>query len=263
MKSLILSHVHGNWSALQAVLAAEPDAGQILCLGDLVGHGPQPAECVAWAMQLAPPSRVVAVPVSFASDAGTWRPENESVRFGLPSPVDFTLEMRRFLASLRPLQQFSWGGAVCFACQRVDTQPLNRDAFARLEAKHWDATELTRMDTDLILLGVPGKLYVLVGHPDFLFLADACHALQTELNGTKIVNPGSVGLPVDGDPRAAYAVWQDGEVALRRVAYDLEKAVRAYERLDFAEPIRQQLVNEFLAGANETTQDVVELAAAR
>lgn len=45
MKMLLISDIHGNWPALQAELAAEPDADQILCLGDLVNYGPQPAEC--------------------------------------------------------------------------------------------------------------------------------------------------------------------------------------------------------------------------
>jgi predicted phosphodiesterase len=45
MKVLVLSDIHGNWPALQAVLQAEPDAEQIICLGDLVNYGPQPAEC--------------------------------------------------------------------------------------------------------------------------------------------------------------------------------------------------------------------------
>jgi predicted phosphodiesterase len=51
MKLLIVSDIHGNWPALQAVLQAEPDADQILCLGDLVNYGPQPVECVQWARQ--------------------------------------------------------------------------------------------------------------------------------------------------------------------------------------------------------------------
>jgi hypothetical protein len=49
MKVLILTDIHGNWPALQAVLQAEPDADRILCLGDLVNYGPQPGECVRWA----------------------------------------------------------------------------------------------------------------------------------------------------------------------------------------------------------------------
>ena len=52
MKILLISDLHGNWPALQAVLAAEPEVDQILCLGDLVNYGPQPAECVRWAMGL-------------------------------------------------------------------------------------------------------------------------------------------------------------------------------------------------------------------
>ena len=59
MKALLLSDIHGNWPALQAVLRAEADANHIICLGDLVNYGPQPAECVAWAMRLSTPSLVV------------------------------------------------------------------------------------------------------------------------------------------------------------------------------------------------------------
>src|SRR6516164_7526200 len=59
MKILVVSDVHGNWPALQEVLRAEPDAERILCLGDLVNYGPQPAECVSWAMQLNRPHRVI------------------------------------------------------------------------------------------------------------------------------------------------------------------------------------------------------------
>ena len=49
MKLLIVSDIHANWVALQAILAAEPDCENVLCLGDLVDYGPQPVECLAWA----------------------------------------------------------------------------------------------------------------------------------------------------------------------------------------------------------------------
>lgn len=51
MKLLILSDIHGNWLALQSVLQAESDFDKILCLGDLVDYGPEPAACVAWAIE--------------------------------------------------------------------------------------------------------------------------------------------------------------------------------------------------------------------
>jgi diadenosine tetraphosphatase ApaH/serine/threonine PP2A family protein phosphatase len=51
-------------------------------------------------------------------------------------------------------------------------------------------------------------------------------------NGTTLVNPGSAGMPLDGDVRAAYALrGDDGEFELRRVEYDVERAARAWEKL--------------------------------
>ena len=48
MKVLIVSDIHANRVALQAVLAAEPDHENALCLGDLVDYGPNPVECIAY-----------------------------------------------------------------------------------------------------------------------------------------------------------------------------------------------------------------------
>jgi diadenosine tetraphosphatase ApaH/serine/threonine PP2A family protein phosphatase len=57
-------------------------------------------------------------------------------------------------------------------------------------------------------------------------------------DGTHLVNPGSVGMPLDGDPRAAWAVYDDGEISLRRTEYDVERAtaqMRTYG--DWAEQV--------------------------
>src|SRR5438876_5566272 len=52
-------------------------------------------------------------------------------------------------------------------------------------------------------------------------------------NGTTLINPGSVGMPLDGDTRAAYALrHDDGEFEFRRVEYDVEAAAAAYEALE-------------------------------
>ena len=51
MKLLIISDIHANWPALLAVLHAEPDIREILCLGDLVDYGPQPLRCVEWSIR--------------------------------------------------------------------------------------------------------------------------------------------------------------------------------------------------------------------
>jgi len=265
MKCLVLSDIHGNWPALQAVLAAERDADQVLCLGDLVNYGPQPAECIAWAMKLSPPSRVIQGnhDRAFARNSEPHcAPVNRlfAQAMGMATSSLLTVEMKHFLAKLEPLQTFRWGEISCFACHRVSGHPLNSNSVQRLNDVNWNATELTRLHSDIILTGVPGNLFVLVGHPDFLFLADSHVALKTELNGTVVVNPGSVGTPADGDLRAAYAVWQDGEVTFHRRTYDVEETVRAYESLDLEEQIKQQLIEGLRTGTCLATRPVAEAA---
>jgi predicted phosphodiesterase len=64
--------------------------------------------------------------------------------------------------------------------------------------------------------GVDADL-ILVGHTHLPVVLD--------LGGKRMVNPGSVGLPRDGDPRASYAVIEEGEPVLRRAPYDVEKTI--------------------------------------
>lgn len=62
-------------------------------------------------------------------------------------------------------------------------------------------------------------------------------------DGTYLVNPGSVGMPLDGDARAAWATW-DGEFTFRRIEYDVERAAAAYRSLggDFGELAAQRIL---------------------
>jgi len=215
MKILILSDIHGNWAALQAVLAAEGDADQILCLGDLVNYGPQPAECVAWAMKTLTPDwliqgnhdRAVALNedphCSLAYETLAAATQELSKR-------ELTFEMKHFLARLQPLQRFQLGEAVCAACHAVPTDPLYEYFSQNSPVTLWDS-ELDEVD-----------------YPDYLFVGHTHLAAKTRIRRTLVVNPGSVGQPKDGDPRAAYAIWEGGEAALRRAEYDVEQTVRAY-----------------------------------
>ena len=79
------------------------------------------------------------------------------------------------------------------------------------------------MDDERMLNGVRDKT-VVFGHSHLQFK-------RAGPNGTTLINPGSVGMPLDGDPRAAYALrHDDGEFEFRRVEYDVERAARAWDR---------------------------------
>jgi diadenosine tetraphosphatase ApaH/serine/threonine PP2A family protein phosphatase len=62
-------------------------------------------------------------------------------------------------------------------------------------------------------------------------------------NGTDLVNPGSVGMPLDGDVRAAWATW-DGDFVFRRTEYDVERAAAAWRSMggDFGEFAAQRII---------------------
>jgi diadenosine tetraphosphatase ApaH/serine/threonine PP2A family protein phosphatase len=63
-----------------------------------------------------------------------------------------------------------------------------------------------------------------------------------------VVNPGSVGQPRDGDPRASFAVIENGRVALKRVAYDVERTVRDLRGLPIPLEIADRLSAILKAG---------------
>jgi predicted phosphodiesterase len=215
MKVLVVADIHANWPALRTVLAAEPDADRILCLGDLVDYGPQPVECVAWAQGLdrlhwvlqGNHDRAVGLDEDPRCSA-SYRDLAEATRrytLGLLAP-----NAKSFLAGLQPLRFFRLPETRVVACHALPRDPLYCYLTESSPVWAWTA-ELAAAN-----------------HPDLLFLGHTHLPMHKRFGRTQVINPGSVGQPKDGDPRSAYAVWQDGTVSLRRVAYDLEETVHAY-----------------------------------
>ena len=64
------------------------------------------------------------------------------------------------------------------------------------------------------------------------------------------MNPGSVGQPKDGDPSAAYAVWEEGEIKLRRIAYPIEDTIRAYARTTLSSSDIERLTKVLRTGGD-------------
>jgi putative phosphoesterase len=232
MKILILSDIHGNWPALQAVLAAEPDRDQILCLGDLVNYGPQPAECVRWAMDSVAPEWLV----QGNHDRAVGRDEDPhcsgpyqalAAATQAVSARLLSADQKQFLARLEPLQRFQLDDAVFVACHAVPSAPLYHYLPQTSPVTLWESELNT------------------AGYPNFLLLGHTHEPMKTRFRKTLVVNPGSVGQPKHGDARAAYAVWTDGQVELRRTEYDVEQTIRAYEGLGL-EPHTVDMLAEVL-----------------
>jgi putative phosphoesterase len=213
MKVLIFSDIHANWAALRAVLAAEPKADKILCLGDLVAYGPHPAECVHWATQHAGSAWIL----QGNHDRGLAK--NEDPRCSPPYRHLATVthkfsrrvlgeKMLAFLGNLAPLLSVQIEGAKCVACHAAPSDPLYR---------YLRANSIEQLEHELEI----------AGRPDFLFFGHTHWPMNRRLGKALVVNPGSVGQPKDGHGCAAYAIWQDGQVAQRLVPYDVGETIQA------------------------------------
>jgi predicted phosphodiesterase len=209
MKILILSDIHANWVALQAVLAVEPHVDGVVVLGDLVNYGPRPLECVRWAQANAESGWIVQGnhdrAIGCDEDprcSAPYRPLAAAMQRHNAERLD--PGAKAYLARL-PAGEFSKvGNARCFLCHAIPSDPLYGYLEIQAARERWEQ-EINS-----------------ASRPDFLFLGHTHHSFVRLYGGTMVVNPGSVGQPKGGDPRAAYALLDDGNVVLKRVAYDVE-----------------------------------------
>jgi putative phosphoesterase len=208
MRILVVSDIHANWPALAAI--NEPH-DVCLCLGDLVDYGPDPVACVRWAMQHAHYAvrgnhdHGVAQSVPVSGERG-YRYLTRSTR-----PLMWEAlgrEERSYLLRLPLTQRITLFGKRFLLVHGTPRDPL--DEYVMKDPEIW-ARRLQRVDADIVCVGH--------SHMQFSLMVD----------GVMVLNPGSVGQPRDGDPRAAYAVIDDGKIALRRVAYPVEETIARLE----------------------------------
>jgi putative phosphoesterase len=203
MRVGLISDIHANRPALDAVLADLPEVDEVVCAGDVVGYNPWPADCVDRVRDVA------RVTVEGNHDRNVETPEryraNRMAQAGLEHAREHLDEAR--LAWLRGLPE---------------RETLYDD---RLLLVHSHPTRTGRYvypDEFPAVAEVAGEYEaVVLGH------THAQHAAIHE--GTLVCNPGSVGQPRDGDPRAAYAVLDTESMTadLHRVAYDVDEVREA------------------------------------
>ena len=228
MKRAILSDIHGNLEALEAVLADVAAVGvdSIYCLGDVVGYGPNPRECLDRVMQFNGwvlgnhDQGALFDPEGFSSGAERAIFWTRQQLENSPDPPelnrrrwDFLLDMPRLKLASRYL--FVHGSA---------RNPLNEYVFPE------DVHNPRKMERIFNLI----PQYCFQGHTHVpgVFTAGGSFHRPNELGyryrlGSErlMINVGSVGQPRDGDSRSCYVVLTDDEIEFRRVAYAVEQTV--------------------------------------
>lgn len=238
MLTAVISDIHANAEALRAVLADIDSRGieRIICLGDIVGYGPDPLECVdmvrrrcAWSLMGNHDFGVLYEPTNFnpgAEQAAYWTREQFDSE---PDPA-LRAERYEFLGRLRVrVVETPPGGTVpILAVHGSPRRPINEYIFPDDALASPDKLEaiFERVDR-LCLVGhthVPG---VFTNEPDFYPPAELGEMTYTFADEEKaIINVGSVGQPRDHDPRASYVVLHPDRAQFVRVEYNVDATAK-------------------------------------
>jgi len=244
MRILVLSDLHANATALDAVLeAAHGRWEQSVCLGDVVGYGPDPNVVTARLREMG---------------TQTIRGNHDKAVTGVMPTDDFNPVAKAAVdwtrAQLKP-ELLSWLAA-------LPPGPLATDGIVLVHGAFQDEDEyvftpaqaldgLLDSTAEVTFFGhthhqggfsyQDSRLEVLQIHPR---PAESFTALRIEVPHRYLLNPGSVGQPRDGDPRAAFAIadLEHQTVEFWRVPYDITSVQERMRQARLPEPLVQRLL---------------------
>jgi diadenosine tetraphosphatase ApaH/serine/threonine PP2A family protein phosphatase len=241
MRIAVISDIHANLHALESVLldVDRESVDEIWCLGDVVGYGPKPNECCD---------------LSRARAAISLCGNHDLASLGRLDVSDFSADAAtasRWTDGVLGDEQRSWLGSLA---------PLGRRPGAELfHASPRDPVWEYVLSEEVALLSLEATTepLVLVGHTHVALalalrgseigggLAPGGATIELEPDARYLVNPGSVGQPRDGDPRAAWLlVDSDARTAgFRRVAYPIDETQKEMRAAGLPETLAGRLAH--------------------
>ena len=251
MSIAILADIHSNIEALTAVLdhAKARGATRIVCLGDIIGYGPNPRECLQrlFVSEVAIMGNHEEAVMFYGEDFNPKaRASLEWTKDQLNSPEHDRTENYDLWNFLGTMQQGVEDGDIMYThgSPRVTT----REYVVPVDIKN---REKIQGIFDLV------KRVCFIGHSHIphVYTSDFKHAAPEALNGAIdleklgerkiLINTGSVGQPRDGDPRASYCTFDGRIVRFHRVAYDVQSTV---DKIYAIERIPNFLADRLLVG---------------
>jgi diadenosine tetraphosphatase ApaH/serine/threonine PP2A family protein phosphatase len=229
MRQALLSDIHGNLEALQAVLAdvAKQKVNEILCLGDVVGYGPNPIECLELVMKkskltiLGNHDQAAVVdpsgfnPIAFQAIQWTRKELNRGPSRAVNIRWDYINELPK---SYQADKFLFVHGSPC--------DPTNEYVF---HESVYDRHKMDRLFAKVPQYCFQGHTHIpAVFTPDCEFITPENCDYTFSLGREKLmINVGSVGQPRDEDPRACYTIvdYDAKKIFFRRVEYDIETTV--------------------------------------
>ncbi|WP_456482858.1 metallophosphoesterase family protein [Methanopyrus kandleri] len=222
----VISDVHSNLEALKRVLREVRSADMLVCCGDIVGYGPRPVECVDIVRERC--DRCVMGNHDYGVVTGDVAYFNIAARIAVEwTRRQLDEDRREFLAKLPKTERFEVEGVSFFLVHGSPRDPIWEYVFPHTPRQLLEKL-VDKAGTDVLIMGhthVP---------------------MYDEVNGSYVLNPGSVGQPRDGDPRAAFGILEvsNGRVVswdVHRVAYNVDRTAREIEERGLPEELGARL----------------------
>ena len=228
MRICIISDLHAN---LEALSALPDDYDELWVLGDLVNYGPDPARVIEFVRSRA--SVVIRGnhdhSVGYSADCGCsprFRAMAEATR-------DYTASAlaesdKQYLRDLPTSVRREIDAKTFFLCHATPSDLLYE--YRAPDSPLWEQREEASSGADVILAGHT--------HLQFSRAADT----------RTIVNPGSLGQSKAGDPRARYALWENGRFTLNAFNYPFERTIEKIIKMPLADNLKRDLVHVLATG---------------
>ncbi len=219
MRILLISDIHGNYAALREVLDRE-NYDKVYCMGDLVDYGPSPERCVTEIKNIAD----VVVRGNHDNAVATGADCGCSYEI-----KDLSEEVRTITKDIMSEESIEFLKNMPFDDKKGDfyfTHASKNDLYKYIkpDTPEEEFDDFSDIDQEIVFLG----------HTHL--------PMDRRVGKKRFINPGSVGQPRDGDPRASYAVWEEGKVNFKRMDYDIGGVKEKLSAKDF--PARTKRILE-------------------
>ncbi|HLJ51142.1 MAG TPA: YfcE family phosphodiesterase [Bryobacteraceae bacterium] len=235
MRLAVVSDIHANWEALSSLPGGYDE---LWVLGDLVNYGPNPVEVVEFIRANA----AVVVQGNHDHSVGFGVEPQCSPRYrdmaretGLFTAAALSEGQKAYLRRLPTCVEREVVGCQFFLCHAAPSNPLF--SYRGPDSPEW-VSEVERLGADVLL----------VGHTHLPFIQS--------VGRCQVVNPGSVGQPKNGSPRACYAVWEDGIVQVQSFEYPVNITIEKLRSLPLSNQVRQDLAAMLRTGCTPQDRDV-------
>lgn len=227
MKIGLVSDIHSNIVSFEKVLQDMPEVDKMICVGDIVGYGPNPVKCL----------EKVRDKCDFVVQGNHDRVVSSSYNFGgnsmAQAGVNYSKKMlsekqREWLGNLNPVGQYQ-GYLVAHSHPTIIDKYVYPREFSKVSKK------VAKKDLDGLILGhthIQAHEKFDKDSDDALLESVESKSSSKDINSILVANPGSVGQPRDKKPTAAYGILdtEKNSVKLKRVSYDITEVRRRIQQ---------------------------------